>query len=308
MADFTGSAAAGITAGLSTGNPLVGLVTFGVNLFASSSADNAQQDYQDELAAAALKDEAKTKAAATIAKEENEIKRGLDIFAAEQNRKALSYRATMARAGVTAFAQGVGLAGSSVEKTAQSRITGQEASGLNQSLKSEASSNILFELAQTKLDVLSGLVEPDEALEALGLGPVVGEVEALGEPLAAPTSVQETIPETPDVFNEDNFTLEPVSIPTIENDAWNELLDTGSTVADSGVPITVSEPVYVSPDYTPPSRPSRPSTTSNSGPSTTTPTVSVFDGVDIADAQPIESTTETDLSGYSGYDVWSIGL
>lgn len=147
---------AGISIGFSTGNPYAGILAGSVAFFSDLIGQSQAANYNAELAAIASLNEKRQTAAAQIQLDMNEQLFEHDMFAAERNRKALSYRATMANAGVTAYAQATGTEGSSVQRQAQTRLTTQEARGRQDSIRSQLLAESQFDMAQERLEILAG--------------------------------------------------------------------------------------------------------------------------------------------------------
>lgn len=170
---FGTAVSTGISTGFSTGNPLAGIIAGTVSLFTSSAADDAQQEYNDALAAIAALNEDRQKAAAVIQKEANVVQHELTTFERERERKSLAYRGTLARAGITAFSGQTGLEGSSVALTAENRLIAQEARARQDSIREQLIGDELFDLAQQRLDVLVS----DNPFEALSEEQIITGLE-----------------------------------------------------------------------------------------------------------------------------------
>jgi len=151
----------GILAGLTSGNPLVGIASGLLSLFTGVSNAKAEDTYNAELSALAALEADRREAATELQVESNVLRHEQDTFAAERDRRAFSYRETMASMGVTSFAAQTGLSGSSIEKQAQQRLDINYARGIQDSIRSQELADTLFGKAQLQLEILGGITDPN---------------------------------------------------------------------------------------------------------------------------------------------------
>lgn len=154
MADFFGSAASGIQAGFA-GGPVAGLLTFGVNIFASQAAENAQDEYNNQIAALAASDKQDRRQQAILQKAENVIRFEQSVEDANRFRKQTVYRQTMLQAGVEVFSAATGLEGSSFEQTSKGRLQTEQSLAVDRSFSTQRTSEDIFKLQQGQIDVLA---------------------------------------------------------------------------------------------------------------------------------------------------------